>query len=122
MLKLGKGVGRAQVRRAFASRKRPASFTYTGILRAEDIREAVAGIRDARTPRWAQPLLAWLASHPNAPDDVLRDLHTHGGREVLLSLALNPKLPSELKRALLRHEDLEVRAHANHVFSGTKRH
>ena len=122
MLKLGKGVGRAQLKRAFAGRKRPVSFTYTGILREEDIREAIAGIREARTPRWAVPLLAWLAAHPNAPDDVLRELHAQGVREVLMGLALNPKLPSELKRSLLRHDDAEVRDHANHLFSKTKRH
>jgi hypothetical protein len=121
ILKLGKGVSRAAVRKAVAG-KRPATFTYSGILQAKEIRNAIHGIHDAGSPRWALPLLAWLASHPNAPEDVLRELYADGGREVLLSLSLNPKLPADLKKALLHHEDKEVREHANHVFSKMKRH
>lgn len=122
MLKLGRGVGRAAVREALAGRRRPSVFIYKGILRARDIRETLAGIRDAGTPRSSLPLLTWLASHPNTPEDVLRDLHARGGREVLMSLALNRNLPSDMRRALLAHEDAEVRDHANHVFSRSRRH
>lgn len=120
MLKLGKGIDRAAVRKGMA--QRPATFTYTGVLRRTHIREALAGIRAAGSPRWALPLLAWIASHPNAPRDVLEDLYRHGGRELLMSLAMNPGLPAELKEALLHHEDAAVREHANHVFSRTGRH
>jgi hypothetical protein len=122
MLKLGKGVGRAAVRRALAGRRRPTTFVYTGVLRAADIREAVAGIRDAASPRWSLPLLTWFASHPSTPLDVLRDLMAQGGREILMSLAMNKNLPAEMKKALLNHEDEEVRDHANHVFSRQRRH
>ena len=121
MLKFGKGVGRAAVKQALSG-KRPTSFSYTGVLKAREIREAMAGIRDAGTPRWAQPLLAWFASHPKAPEGVLRELLEHGEKGVLLSLALNPNLPADMKRALLRHADPEVRDHANQVFSRSNRH
>lgn len=117
MLKLGRGIDRKAVRRALGGRRRPVTFGYTGVLRASDIREALAGIRDAGSPRWAQPLLAWFASHPNAPLDVLRELFALGGREVLLSLALNPRLPADMKRTLMQHEDAEVRDHAYHVLT-----
>ena len=119
-MKLGKGVGRAAVRRALT--RHPATFTYTGVLRKTHIREALAGIRAAGSPRWALPLLAWIASHPNSPRDVVEDLYRHAGREVLMSLAMNPGLPTEMKKALLDHADPEVRDHANHFFSRTKRH
>jgi hypothetical protein len=107
MLKLGKGVGRAAVKRALAGRKRPTTFSYTGVLRPADIREA---------------LQTWFASHSSSPVDVLRDLLAHGGREVLMSLAMNPNLPADMKKALLTHEDAEIREHANHVFSKTRKH
>lgn len=122
MLRLGKGVGRAAVRRGLAASRRPSTFTYTGILRPRDIREALAGIRDAGSPRWSVPLLTWLASHPNSPEDVLRDLHAHGSREVLMSLALNANLPSDVRKALMNHQDSEVRDHAHHVFSRARKH
>ena len=121
ILKLGKGVGRAAVRKAAAG-KRPATFTYTGVLGAKEIRDAVAGIRDSNSPKWSRPLLAWLASHPNTPEDVLRELFELGDRMVLMNLALSRNLPAELKRALLDHEDPDVREHANHVFSKLRRH
>jgi hypothetical protein len=122
MLKLGKGVGRAAVKRALAGRKRPTTFSYTGVLRPADIREALAGIRDAGSPKWSLPLQTWFASHSSSPVDVLRDLLAHGGREVLMSLAMNPNLPADMKKALLTHEDAEIREHANHVFSKTRKH
>ncbi len=116
MLKLGKGYGRQEVRRALA-RGMPLTVVYENILDAEDIREAVAGIRDAGNPHGAQLVLAWLASHPNSPEDVLRDLQEHGDRAVLMSLAFNRNLPADLKEALLDHEDDRVREFARHVFS-----
>lgn len=122
MLKLGKGVGRAAVRKALSGRSRPTTFGYRGVLQAREIRETVAGVRDAGTPKWSLPLLAWFASHPSSPEDVLRDLHKHGSREVLLSLAMNRNLPADVRKALLAHEDPEVRDQANHVFSRAKRH
>jgi hypothetical protein len=121
IVKIGRGVGRAAVKKALATRG-PSTFMYTGILRAKEIRDAVAAIRDAGSPKRTLPLQAWLAGHPNAPEEVLRDFFAKGSREVLMSLALNPKLPSDLRKALLAHEDDEVRDHANHVFSKTRRH
>jgi hypothetical protein len=79
------------------------------VLDAGDIRETVAGIRDAGTPRDSVPLLAWLASHPNTPEDVLRELGGERRREVLISLAMNRKLPDEMRGALLAHDDEDVR-------------
>jgi hypothetical protein len=121
ILKLGKGVGRAAVKKAVAG-KRPATFMYTGILGPKEIREAVSGILDSKSPKWSRPLLAWLASHPNTPEDVLRDLFELGDRMVLMSLALSQNLPSELKRKLLDHGEADVREHANHVFSKQRKH
>ena len=120
MLRIGKGIDRQAVRRAFDQRTYD-SFVYEDVLEGGDIRETVAGIREAGNPQDAQPLLAWLASHPNAPEDVLRDLLRQGGREVLLGLALNPKLPEDMMRGLMAHQDEEVRLHANHVVR-LKRH
>jgi hypothetical protein len=120
MLRLGKGCGRDSVRKSL-ERGTPLVVMYEDVLEAGDIREAVAGIRDAGSPKEASVVLAWLASHPNSPEDVLWDLETHGGREVLLSLALNPKLPADLRKALLEHTDDDVREHAHHVFSRSKR-
>jgi hypothetical protein len=121
MLKLGKGVSRAAVRRGLKTR-RPTTFTYQGVLRAPEIRAAIAGIRDAGTPRWSLPLLAWLAGHPNTPEDVLRELLESEARGVLMSLAVNPRLPAELRRALLRHPDPEVRDYANQSAARVRRH
>lgn len=121
MLKLGKGFDRVAVRKAL-EKQDLTTVKYKGVLRSEDIREAVAGIRDAGSPDEATPILAWLASHPNTPEDVLRDLQKLGGRTVLLSLCLNENLPADVRKALLSHRDTEVRDHANHVFSRTRRH
>jgi hypothetical protein len=121
MLRLGKGFDRKAVGKALRARG-ASTVRYVGVLAAEDIREAVAGIRQAGSPEQALPILAWLASHPNTPPDVLEDLEAHGPREVLMSLCLNAHLPAGMRRALLSHRDLEVREHAHHVFSGTKRH
>ncbi len=121
ILKLGKGVGRAAVKKAVAG-KRPATFMYTGVLGPKEIREAVAGIRESRNPKWSRPLLAWLASHPSTPEDVLSELFETGDRMILMNLALSRNLSSELRRALLDHEDADVREHANHVFSKLRKH
>lgn len=119
MLRIGKGASRASVRRGLKS-KRPRTFTYRGVLETRHIRDAVAGIRDAGSPRWAWPLLAWIAGHPNAPEEVLRDLFAGGGRAVLISLALNPNLPADLRQALAQHSDEDVREHAQHVLSSSR--
>lgn len=95
---------------------------YEDVLGDADIRETVAGIRDAGTPPQALPLLAWLASHPNTPEDILRELGREGSREVLLSLAMNENLPEDMRRALLDHASEDVREHANHTFSQRRRH
>jgi hypothetical protein len=100
----------------------PAAVVYDDVLAGEHIRETLAGIRLAGTPEEARPLLAWLASHPNSPEDVLRDLERQASREVLLSLSMNRNLPADLRRALLEHEDEEVRVHANHVYCRMRRH
>jgi len=117
ILKLGKGVTRAAVRRAVGGAGRPATFLYTGVLQAKEIRDAVAGIRDAGSPRWAVPVLAWMSSHPNTPEDVLRDLYAEGAPEILMCMVLNPRLPADIKAALVRHEDPEVSELARHVLS-----
>jgi hypothetical protein len=121
MLRIGRGIDREAVRRA-VEKGGGLTVTYTDVLSAEDIREALAGVRAAGSPDETRPLLAWLASHPNAPADVLHDLHADASREVLLSLVLNPNLPEDLRRALLEDNDDDVRTHANHVFSRTKKH
>ena len=121
MLRLGKGVRRSDVKRAFA-RGRPRTFTYTGVLTTREIRSVLAGIRDAGSPRWARPLLAWLASHPNTPADALRRLFKGGDRGILLGLTLNPRLPPEVRRALLAHPDSELREHAQHVLTRARKH
>ena len=121
MLRLGRGFGRRAVRDALRAR-RAATVRYDGVLSAEDIREAVTGVRQAGSPRHALPILAWLAAHPHAPEDVLRDLAAHGPREVLLSLCLNGGLPADLRRALLGHADDEVRRHARHVLGRAGKH
>ena len=121
MLKIGKGVTRQAVRKALL-RGAGQTVTYDDVLSGEEIREAVAGVRDAGSPVESRPLLAWLASHPNAPEDVLRDLARGATREILMSLALNKNLPGDLRRDLLNHADEDVRTHAHHTFARTKRH
>jgi hypothetical protein len=122
MLRIGRGVDRRAVRRALLRPGGAETVVYDDVLASRDIRETVAGIRDAGTPSDALPLLAWLASHPNTPEDILRELGRHGTREVLVSLAMNRNLPQDMRRALLDHSDEDVREHANHTFSRTKRH
>jgi hypothetical protein len=122
MLRIGRGVDRRAVRRALLRPGGAETVVYDDVLASRDIRETVAGIRDAGTPSDALPLLAWLASHPNTPEDILRELGRHGTREVLVSLAMNRNLPQDMRRALLDHADEDVREHANHTFSRTKRH
>jgi hypothetical protein len=122
MLRIGRGVDRRAVRRALLRPGGAETVVYDDILASRDIRETVAGIRDAGTPSDALPLLAWLASHPNTPEDILRELGRQGTREVLVSLAMNRNLPQDMRRALLDHADEDVREHANHTFSRTKRH
>jgi len=122
MLRIGRGVDRRAVRRALLRPGGAETVVYDDVLASRDIRETVAGIRDAGTPSDAVPLLAWLASHPNTPEDILRELGRHGTREVLVSLAMNRNLPQDMRRALLDHADEDVREHANHTFSRTKRH
>lgn len=121
MLRLGRGFGRRAVRDALRA-KRAATVRYDGVLRAEDIREAVSGVRQAGSPAHALPILAWLASHPNAPEDVLRDLAAHGPREVLMNLCVNRSLPADLRRSLLAHPDEEVRRHARDVLQRSRKH
>ena len=121
MLKIGKGMSREQVKAAIG-RRVPDTVVYEDVLGAVDIREAVAGVRGAGTPEGSMPILAWLAAHVNAPEDVLRDLYGSGPKEVLLGLAMNKSLPEDLRQALMSHADEEVRHHANHVFFRVKRH
>jgi hypothetical protein len=121
MLRIGKGVSREAVREAIG-RRVPDTVVYEDVLEATDIREAIAGIRAAGKPEGSMPIMAWLAAHVNAPEDVLRDLYGDGGKEILLGLAMNRSLPEDLRQALMRHEDEDVRHHANHVFFRVKRH
>ena len=58
----------------------------------------------------------------NAPEDVLRDLFTEANEEILVGLAMNRSLPEDLRQALMKHENENVRHHANHVFFRVKRH
>jgi hypothetical protein len=122
VLRIGRGVDRKAIRLALMDPSAVETVVYDDILADGDIRETVAGIRDAGTPPQALPLLAWLASHPNTPEDILRELGKDGSREVLLSLAMNEKLPEDMRRALLDHASEDVREHANHTFSRTRRH
>jgi hypothetical protein len=121
MLRIGRGVTREAVRQAIAGRM-PDTIVYEDILESEDILEAVAGIKAAGAPEGSMPLLAWLAAHPHMPVEVMRELERDGNREVLLGLAMNRSLPEDLRRALMNHEDEDVRHHANHVFYKVKRH
>jgi hypothetical protein len=122
MLRIGKGVDRLAVRRALEKPGSAATVVYDDVLAEKDIRETVAGIRDAGMPKDAAALLAWLASHPNTPEDVLRDLAKEPRREILVSLAMNRNLPQDMRKALLNHADEDVREHANHTFSRMKKH
>jgi hypothetical protein len=121
MLKIGRGITREAVRQAVGGRM-PDTIVYDDVLEAVDIREAIAGVRAAGMPAGGVPLLAWLAAHPNAPEDVLRELMVDGNVEVLMGLAMNRSLPDDLRQALMRHEHEDVRHHANHVFFKIKRH
>src|SRR5262245_57883844 len=121
MLRIGRGIDREAVRAAIG-RRVPDTVVYDDILEAVDSREAVAGIRAAGLPEGSLPILAWLAAHANAPEDVLRELFADGRHEILLGLAMNRSLPEDLRSALMQHEDEDVRHHANHVFFRVKRH
>lgn len=116
MLRIGRGIRREAVRRALLRPRAAETVIYDDVLEAADIRETVAGIRAAGTPRDAVPLLAWLASHPNTPQDVLLELGSERRREVLISLAMNRALPEEMRGALMAHEDEDVREHALRTF------
>jgi hypothetical protein len=116
VLKIGGGASRQSIRKALA-RGGPLTVSYKDVLQAEDIREALAGVHEAGDPKIALPLLAWLASHPNSPEDVLRDLFARKDREVLVSLAMNQNLPAPLQRSLKRHKDPWVREQVEHILS-----
>ncbi len=120
MIRIGRGIDRAAVREA-VERGDATTVVYDDVLEEHDIRETLAGIRAAGMPRAATALLGWLASHPNTPEDALRELFAHGRREVLVSLAMNRALPEDLRRALLEHADPDVREHAHHSFARPKR-
>jgi NAD(P)-dependent dehydrogenase (short-subunit alcohol dehydrogenase family) len=121
VIRIGRGVGREAVRQA-VERGGAATVIYDDVLEAHDIRETLAGIRAAGMPRNAAGILAWIASHPNSPEDVLRDLLHHGAREVLVSLAMNRNLPQDLRLQLLDHSDEDVREYAHKTFVATARH
>lgn len=115
MIRIGRGIGREAVRDA-VRRGDVTTVVYDDVLEEVDIRETLAGVREAGMPRDATALLGWLASHPNTPVDVMRELFAHGRREVLVSLAMNRRLPEDLKHALLEHDDPDVSEHARHTF------
>jgi hypothetical protein len=119
VLKIGKGANRTTIRRAL-ERGGALTVSYRNVLRADDIREAMAGIHEAGDPEVALPLLAWLASHPNSPEDVLGDLATCSNRDVLVSLAMNPNLPKTLERSLRRHRDASVRDEVAQIFASRR--
>jgi hypothetical protein len=121
MIRIGRGVSRQAICEA-VSRSGAETVIYDDVLGAAEIRETLAGIADAGMPRDAVAILAWLASHPNSPEDVLRDLHRHGTREILVSLAMNRNLPEDMRKSLLEHADEDVREHAHHTFSHLKKH
>jgi hypothetical protein len=122
VLRIGRGIDRRAVRKALERPGVAETIVYDDVLAVGDIRETVAGVLDAGTPDEAMPLLAWLASHPNTPEDVLRTLGEIPRRSVLVSLAMNRNLPADMRKALLEHPDDDVREHANHVFSKERRH
>ena len=121
MIRIGRGIDRAAVREA-VERGDATTVVYDDVLEAADIRETLAGIKEAGMPREATALLGWLASHPNTPEDALRELFQHGRREVLVCLAMNRRLPEDLRRSLLDHADPDVREHAHHTLSLMRRH
>lgn len=120
VLKIGKGESRASIRKTL---KRGAVFTvsYKNILEPDDIRETVAGVHDAGDPESAMPLLAWLASHPNTPGDVLSDLASSANAEVVISLAMNSNLSKALERTLRRHKNPAVREQVSHILLKRRR-
>jgi hypothetical protein len=122
VLRIGKGIDRHAVRRALSRPGGAETIVYDDILAVGDIRETVAGVMEAGLPDEALPLLAWLASHSNTPEDVLRTLAEIPSRTVLVSLAMNQNLPADMRQALMDHSDDDVREHANHVFSKAQRH
>jgi hypothetical protein len=122
VLRIGKGIDRRAVRKALSRPGVAETIVYDDVLGVADIRETVAGVLDAGLPADALPLLAWLASHSNTPEDVLRELGAIPSRTILVSLAMNRNLPPDLRRALLDHPDEDVREHANHVFSKSRKH
>jgi hypothetical protein len=122
VLRIGKGIDRRAVRRALARPGAAETIVYDDVLAVGDIRETVAGVLEAGTPDDAVPLLAWLASHPNTPEDVLRALAEIPKRAILVSLAMNQDLPSDMRRILSSHPDEDVREHANHVLSKARKH
>jgi hypothetical protein len=121
MIRIGRGIDRAQVAEAIR-RGDATTVTYDDVLEEKDIRETLAGIRDAGMPREATALMGWLASHPNTPEAALRELFAEGRQSVLVCLAMNRKLPEDLQKALLDHDDPDVREHAHHTFVHLKRH
>ena len=108
VLKIGKGSSRASIRKALKAGG-ALTISYKDILEPEDIRVALAGIQDAGTPEEALPLLAWLASHPSTPKDVLTTLSSSRNPEILVSLAMNRNIPKAVERSLRRHRDPELR-------------
>lgn len=114
MLRIGSGTSRENIARGVRT-VRHVTVTYEGVLDAEAIRAAFEGVRDAGTPERIVPLLSWLASHPNAPEDVLRGLARSPRREVLFGLCHNRHLPQDVWAGLLAHDDQAVRETANHV-------
>jgi hypothetical protein len=118
---IGKGISREAVKTAVGHHM-PDTIVYENVLQAADIREAIAGVRAAGMPEGSMPLLAWLAAHPNAPEESLRDLMKDGNSEVLVGLAMNRNLPEDMRQVLMKHEDEDVRHYANHVFFKVKRH
>lgn len=121
MIRIGRGVDRKAICEA-VKRGGAATVVYDDVLEADDIRETLAGLRDAGMPREAAGILAWLGSHPNSPEDVLRDLQSHGTREILISLSLNKNLPQDMRRFLLDHPDEDVREHAYNTFARSAKH
>ena len=121
MLDLGPGCDRRRVRDALRSGE-ALTIRYAGVLTADDIREAVAGVREAGSPKDAVPMLAWCATHPNTPEDVQGDLLEAGPLELLQILCLNPRLTPELRKRLLEHPDLELRQQAQDAFARQQRH
>ena len=55
-------------------------------------------------------------------EHVMRDLAALGSTEVLVGLAMNRKLPADLRQTLMEHPDEDVRHHATEVFHKGKRH